>query len=145
MSAPATLDRAGILARIPHQGRMCLWDAVEGWDATHVRLSTLRHLEVDHPLRHRGQLSAVHLCEFGAQGMAVHGGLLAEAGTPPRPGRLVALRDVRLQVARIDDLAGPLVGEATLMANGEASQLYRFRILHAGVEIATGRATVALL
>ena len=55
------------------------------------------------------RLRAVHLCEYGAQAMAVHGGLLARAaGGRAKPGLLVALRAVELHVARIDDLPGVL-------------------------------------
>jgi len=87
----------------------------------------------------------VHLCEYGAQAMAVHGGLLArEAGGVARPGLLVALRGVRLHVDRIDGLSGPIECEAQQLAAGEASQQYAFRITHAGTLLAEGRATAML-
>jgi len=47
-------------------------------------------------------------------------------------------------VARIDDLDGALEGEAELLMEGEASQQYVFRIHHAGVLLAEGRAAVVL-
>ncbi|MBB1059889.1 phosphotransferase [Marilutibacter spongiae] len=138
------LDRAGILARVPHQGTMCLWDAVVDWDATSIRLHADNHRDAAHPLRRRGRLAAVHLCEYGAQAMAVHGGLLGDGeDAPPRAGMLVALRAVRLHVARVDALPGPLEGAATLLAAGPSSQQYAFEIRHAGELIAEGRAMVA--
>ncbi|MCF7221695.1 phosphotransferase [Marilutibacter chinensis] len=144
-SAGVALDRAGILARVPHQGAMCLWDAVLDWDAQRIRLQADSHRDAGHPLRHRGRLASVHLCEYGAQAMAVHGGLLAHGdGRRPRAGLLVALRAVELEVARIDDLAEPLIGEAVRIADTAAGQLYAFRIEHAGGTIAQGRALVAL-
>ncbi len=144
MTAPPVLDRAGILARVPHQGAMCLWDAVLDWDAQRIRLRADNHRDPAHPLRHRGRLSAVHLCEYGAQAMAVHGGLLAAGdGTPPRAGMLVALRGVELALACIHDLPGPLEGDAELVAAGPDSQQYAFAIRHAGDVIAEGRAMVA--
>jgi predicted hotdog family 3-hydroxylacyl-ACP dehydratase len=77
--------------------------------------------------------------------MAVHGGLLArDAGAPPRPGMLVALRGVELHVARIDGLRGELEGQAELLAAGEGSQQYAFRICHAGDLLVEGRAAVIL-
>ena len=77
--------------------------------------------------------------------MAVHGGLLAQApGAVPRAGMLVALRDVVLHVARIDDLPEALECEAQQLAASEASQLYAFRILHQQQLLAEGRATVML-
>ena len=139
------LARADIEALIPHKHAMCLWDEVLDWDARCIRLRALNHRDASHPLRSDGRLRALHLCEYGAQAMAVHGGLLArEAGGAVRPGMLVALRDVRLHVARIDDLPGALEGEAELLAAGEASQQYAFRIVHEGRVLAEGRATVML-
>lgn len=139
------LDRAGILALVPHQGAMCLWDAVVAWDAQRIRLRAGNHADPAHPLRARGRLHAVALCEYGAQAMAVHGGLLAAGqGGRAAPGVLVALRDVTLSVARIDDLDGMLEGEAELVAASAASQQYVFRIHHAGRLLASGRATAML-
>ncbi len=139
------LARAQIEALVPHKHAMCLWDEVLSWDAGRIRLRAANHRDPEHPLRADGRLRAVHLCEYGAQAMAVHGGLLArEAGGAAKAGMLVALREVRLRVARIDDLPGALEGEAELLVAGEASQQYAFRIVHAGTTLAEGRATVLL-
>ena len=139
------LDRAGILARVPHQGAMCLWDEVLDWDATRIRLRAGNHRDPVHPLRARGRLPALALCEYGAQAMAVHGGLRAgRDGGPARPGMLVALRAVTLHCQRIDELPGALECEAEVLAEGEGSQQYAFRILHDGVLLAEGRAAVML-
>ena len=139
------IDRAAILAMIPHQGAMCLWDGVDDWDAGRLRLRSASHRDPRNPLRSDGQLRALHLCEYGAQAMAVHGGLLGrDSGAAVRAGMLVALRGVALHVARIDDLTGELEGEATLLANGADSQQYAFRITHAGTLLAEGRAAVML-
>ncbi|MBU8976984.1 MULTISPECIES: phosphotransferase [unclassified Lysobacter] len=122
---------------------MCLWDEVVAWDAQSIRLRAHNHRDAAHPLRHRDRLHAVHLCEYGAQAMAVHGGLLARAaGEGVKPGMLVALRDVRLHVARFDDLPGALDVEAhCLMADAGGSQ-YRFLVTHQGAPLAEGRAAV---
>ena len=137
------IGREEILALIPHQGAMCLWDEVVAWNADSIRLRTQGHRDPAHPLRARDRLRAVHLCEYGAQAMAVHGGLLArEAGGAAKPGLLVALRGIELRVARIDDLPGALECEAQALARGEGSQQYAFRIFHAGEVIAEGRAAV---
>jgi len=139
------IDRQEILSLIPHQGAMCLWDRVLDWDADSIRLAAGNHRDPAHPLRGRGRLHAVHLCEYGAQAMAVHGGLLArEAGGMAPPGMLVALRGVELRVGRIDDLAGDLEGHAQVLARSEASQQYAFRISHQGMLLAEGRAAVML-
>ena len=82
--------------------------------------------------------------QYGAQAMAVHGGLLAREGATPRAGFLVALRGVQIQRVRIDDLPGELHGLAELLMQSDTSQQYAFRIEHAGALIAEGRAAVML-
>ena len=137
------IGREEILSLIPHQGAMCLWDEVLDWDAQSVRLAARNHVDPAHPLRSGGRLHAVHLCEYGAQAMAVHGGLLAQArGGVARPGFLVALRGVELHATRIDDLPGALEGSAELLIDSEAGWQYAFRIEHAGTLLASGRAAV---
>lgn len=140
------LAREQIEAMIPHKGAMCLWDAVVEWDARRIALRADNHRDATHPLRSRDRLHAVHLCEYGAQAMAVHGGLRARAsgGGDASPGLLVALRGVQLHVSYIDDLAGVLECEAEVLAEGEGSQQYAFRIRHAGHLLAEGRAAVML-
>jgi predicted hotdog family 3-hydroxylacyl-ACP dehydratase len=138
-------ERIDIATLVPHQGAMCLWQEVVEHDSQHVRLRAASHRDLANPLRSDGRLRALHLCEYGAQAMAVHGGLLGrESGAPVRRGMLVALRGVELHIARIDDLPGEIEGEATLLANGADSQQYAFRILHAGRLLAEGRAAVML-
>ncbi len=139
------MTRTQIEAMIPHKGGMCLWDDVVDWDAQRIRLRTRSHRDAANPLRSDGRLRAVHLCEYGAQAMAVHGGLRgAVEGGEPKVGFLVALRNVALHVARIDDLNDALECEAELLAESAASQQYAFRILHAGTVVAEGRAAVML-
>ena len=139
------ISRHDIEAMIPHKGGMCLWNEVVEWDAQRISLRSDGHRDAAHPLRSDGRLRAVHLCEYGAQAMAVHGGLRgAAAGGEPKVGFLVALRDVQLHVARIDDLADALECEAGLLAESPASQQYAFRIVHAGNVVAEGRAAVML-
>ena len=64
---------------IPHQGAMCLLDDVVAWDDQRIHARSDSHRRDDNPLRSDGRLRAVHLCEYGAQAMAVHGGLVARA------------------------------------------------------------------
>ncbi len=139
------VDRAGILALVPHQGPMCLWDEVIDWNARGIRLRARNHIDPGHPLRARDRVHAVALCEYGAQAMAVHGGLLAQAQEGrAAAGVLVALREVELHVERIDDLPGAIEGEAELVAASEASQQYVFRLFHEGRLLAQGRAAAML-
>src|SRR5690606_14960396 len=137
------IGRDEILALIPHQGAMCLWDEVAEWDAQRIRLRAYSHRDSANPLRSHDRLRAIHLCEYGAQAMAVHGGLRARAaGGRAAPGLLVALRGVAVHRARIGDLPGPLEGEAELLVDGDGGWQYAFRVTHAGELLAEGRAAV---
>jgi predicted hotdog family 3-hydroxylacyl-ACP dehydratase len=140
------LSREAIEALIPHSGGMCLLDAVIDWDPQRIHCRSDSHRRADNPLRHRDRLHALHLCEYGAQAMAVHGGLLAGAeGTIARPGLLVSLRGVQLARTRIDTLDAPLEVVAELLMGSAASWQYAFRVESDGAELARGRAAVMLL
>lgn len=130
---------------IPHQGAMCLLERVVDWNEQDIRLATTTHASSENPLRSDGRLRAIHLCEYGAQAMAVHGALKARAsgGTAP-PGMLVSLRAVALHCDHIEELAGELFVEAHCLQAGTASQQYSFRILHGATLLAEGRAAVLL-
>ena len=140
MPPPERID-----ALIPHAGGMCLLDRIVTWDEERVVLATASHRRADNPLRSGGRLRCVHLCEYGAQAMAVHGGLLAaaEGGRAP-PGVLVSLRDVILAADFVDGLPGELRVEAVRLHGAPGSWQYRFSVSHAGRELARGRAAVML-
>jgi predicted hotdog family 3-hydroxylacyl-ACP dehydratase len=137
------LDKAHWSALIPHQGTMCVLDTVVQWDDATIHARTASHARADNPLRRDGRLHALHLCEYGAQAMAVHGGLLAAAaGGRAAPGLLVSLRDVQLAREYVEELPSELdVFGERLLATQQSWQ-YAFRIEHDGVLIASGRAAV---
>lgn len=137
------LPKSDWSALIPHAGAMCLLDEVVAWNAVRIHARTESHRRSDNPLRSDGRLRAVHLCEYGAQAMAVHGGLLARAaGGTAKPGYLVSLREVELRVERIDDLDGALDVHAERLLGGDGSWQYGFRVEYRGVLLASGRAAV---
>jgi predicted hotdog family 3-hydroxylacyl-ACP dehydratase len=145
MRLSGELGRDWIEARIPHQGRMCLIDAVVHFDAEHIRCSSNAHRAPDHPLRARGRLGIACGVEFAAQAMAIHGALTARnPGARPRAGLLAALRGVRMYAARLDDVASPLICEAARVAGDEATALYDFTLRSADARLMSGRATVVL-
>lgn len=130
---------------IPHQYEMCMLERVLEWDQNAIRLATDTHRSQTHPLRHEGRLRAVHLCEYGAQAMAVHGALKARAaGGAAAPGMLVSLRSVNFSRDFVEDLPGELVVEAHCLQASAATLQYQFRVTHAGDLIAEGRAAVML-
>ena len=137
------MPHADIAALIPHQGGMCLLEDVVEWDDTRIVLTTSTHRALDNPLRVDNKLRAVHLCEYGAQAMAVHGALKAAPERAP-PGMLVSLRSVTFSREYIHDLAGLLRVEAVCLQATDSSQQYNFRISHDGEPIAEGRAAVLL-
>ncbi|MGH8234554.1 MAG: phosphotransferase [Rhodanobacteraceae bacterium] len=142
---PRRLSKQDWAHLIPHAGGMRLLDEVIDWDAMHLHACSASHRRADNPLRADGVLHAVNLCEYAAQAMAVHGALCARAkGDRARLGFLVALRDIVLEVERIDDLPGRLqVHVECLLATGGSLQ-YALRADHRGQILASGRAAVML-
>jgi predicted hotdog family 3-hydroxylacyl-ACP dehydratase len=108
MTGPATLDRAGIAARIPHRDRMCLLDRLVHWTMEGIDCRSASHRDADNPLRSAGGLLAPCAIEYAAQAMALHGSLVAPSGDAPRPGYLASVRQVRLSVATLHDVPGEL-------------------------------------
>lgn len=137
------MAREDIAALIPHQGGMCLWEHIVDWDDARIVLTTTSHRSLENPLRANDRLRAVHLCEYGAQAMAVHGALKAAPERAP-PGMLVSLRSVTFTRDYVDDLTDALRVEAICLQAGDSSQQYSFKITHAGEVIAEGRAAVLL-
>ena len=138
------LDRAWIAAHIPHQGTMCLLNAVLAWDETRIVCEALSHTHVDNPLRAEGRLGAATGVEYAAQAMAVHGGLLAPAGAEPTQGYLTSVRSLSLHTERLDDLAGPLRVSAERLSGDERLMLYQFHLHHGERCLLEGRASVVL-
>jgi predicted hotdog family 3-hydroxylacyl-ACP dehydratase len=139
-----TLDHAWIAARIPHQGSMCLLDAVTDWSPDHIECRATGHGDAAHPLREAGRLGAASGIEYAAQAMAVHGALVAGANDAPRQGYLTSVRGVTLHVDRLDDLHGPLSVRAERLSGDANNVLYRFTVHHGGRCLLEGRAAVVL-
>lgn len=132
-------------ALIPHQGNMSLLDEVIAFDPDHIHARSASHRSPDNPLRSAGILHAVHLCEYGAQAMAVHGALCAQAeGGRARPGLLAALRAVELHCSRVDTLGGALDIHARRLLASASGWQYEFEVLHGTRLLARGRAMVML-
>lgn len=147
MLSPASCERdhAWISAHIPHQGSMCLLDAVTEWDETHIVCRASSHRTLDNPLRANQQLSAVCGIEYAAQAMAVHGALLAPPNNPvARVGYLVSVRGTRLHVLRLDDIAADLQIDASCITRSENNILYQFNVSAAEKVLLTGRAAVVV-
>ncbi len=139
------IGREEILKHVPHAGPMCLIDEVASWDASRIVCIARNHAREDHPLRRFGRLSALHLIEYGAQAMAIHGALLErERGAKAQPGMLVSVRDFQTTVLVLDSLAGELTIEAHSQMARPGALIYEFRCRHEGSAIASGRVAVML-
>jgi predicted hotdog family 3-hydroxylacyl-ACP dehydratase len=136
---------ADIRELIPHGGSMCLLERVVSWDALCLRAATTTHRQADNPLLRNGKLDSVHLCEYGAQAMALHGGLLAQQrGERAAPGLLVSLRDVVLRPIAVQECAGELeVFALRLLGDGNGWQ-YEVKVSNQSRELASGRVAVVL-
>ncbi|MHB1059349.1 MAG: phosphotransferase [Rhodanobacter sp.] len=138
------LDKTDWAHLIPHAGAMCLLDAVLAWDERTIHAASAGHARAGNPLRGEHGLHAVHLAEYGAQAMAVHGALLARArgDEAVRPGMLVSLRDVQLFAEYVDRLEGELDVHGECLYADDSGAQYAFRVEHRGRLLASGRAAV---
>lgn len=151
LSCPPTLNRGEIERRIPHQGAMCLLDAVLSWDDDRISCRATSHGAAGNPLRAHGRLGAACGVEYAAQAMAVHGALVGEsrhggdgASAPARAGYLASLREVILYVERLDTVGGPLTVNAERITGDANTVLYSFAVQDAAQTLLTGRAVVVL-
>jgi len=142
----AALDHAWIAAHVPHQGSMCLLDAVESWSPERIRCRAVSHRDPANPLRAGGRLGALTGIEYAAQAMAVHGALRA-GGQPcasSRPGMLGSARAVECLVSQLDDIADDLQVEAECLSADDRALLYAFTLSAGGRPLLRGRASVVL-
>lgn len=124
---------------------MRLLDAVEAWDETTIRCRTATHRDPDHPLRYRGRLSVSVGLEYAAQAMGVHAGLLdRDRQTEGRIGYVGSVRDVVFGADRLDGTDADLMVEATRLAEGDQSYMYRFRVALGDRTVIEGRASIFL-
>lgn len=145
MTAPATLDRAGIAARIPHSGTMCVLERLVHWSDDEIVCTTGTHRAADNPMRSAHGLLAPVLIEYAAQAMALHGGLRAPPGAAPTPGYLASVRSVRFGLLRVDTVEGELQVRAQRLAGDDRQVMYGFSVQDAQSRVlAEGRATVVL-
>jgi predicted hotdog family 3-hydroxylacyl-ACP dehydratase len=130
---------------IPHQGAMCLLDEVVSWAQDAIVCRARSHLAADNPLRRAGRLGAVCGIEYGLQAAALHGALTAGGGRQA-PGYLASLREVAIEVDRLDDPAiGVLAVQASLILREASGLIYLFRLrAEDGRALLSGRATIAL-
>ena len=137
----APLGRDWLAANLPHQGAMCLLDAIVDWSDAGLRAVAQGHRSNANPLRRGAELPVTAAIEYAAQAAAAHGALLASR--PSGAGMLVAVRGVEFHARRLDDLAGALDVAVEPLGGGDSGVIYRFEVSSAGRPLASGRLTVA--
>ncbi|MFK5913387.1 MAG: hypothetical protein QM484_03360 [Woeseiaceae bacterium] len=131
---------------IPHSDDMCLLDRVDFWDENKIVCYSNSHLLQTNPLRREESLSSVHLLEYAAQAMAVHGGLHdRQQGTQMTEGYLAALRDVDIDLCELDTIQTELRIEADKILSQGGNMIYTFSVLSEEKELVSGRATVVAI
>lgn len=119
------ITKTEIAELLPHSGNMLLIDRVDAWDEHSIRCRSDNHRNPDHPLRMHGHLSALHLVEYGAQAMGIHGALLKGA---LQAGYLAAVRDVHLMADTLDAVDSSLHIEATALAKSGQGVIYQLHV-----------------
>lgn len=133
-----------IPALIPHAGRMVLIDRVRSWNDDEITCLTRTHAAPDNPLRNEAGVPALAGAEYGAQAAAIHGGLLGRRAD----GYLVALRDLVLNVDKLDDIQGDMVVYARCRGADDRSKIYLFELRNDGdadMPLVSGRVTIAIM
>jgi predicted hotdog family 3-hydroxylacyl-ACP dehydratase len=128
---------------IPHAGTMSLLNGVLSWDDKQIVCQAISHTSQENPLRCDQGLSALQGIEYGAQAMAVHGGLLArEQNKKTVPGFLAALRQINIHVEWLDKIKEPLLVKATQLLSDGGHYMYEFSLSANDQLLLAGRATV---
>ncbi|GAA5169958.1 3-hydroxylacyl-ACP dehydratase [Viridibacterium curvum] len=135
-----------IAAHVPHAGDMCLLESVTHWDAQGLTAQTRQHRNPQMPLFSHARLGVACGVEIAAQGMALHGALLAgqSEAERPRAGFLASLRDVRFHVSRLDDIDAALQISVQRLSGDDNTVLYQFSVTGDGRPLLEGRAAVML-
>ena len=118
------INKAEIATLIPHSGNMVLIDEVSSWNETEIFCHSNTHRNLDNPLRANQQLSALNLIEYGAQAVAIHGGLLDSS----KAGFLAAIRNAQLSIQRIDQLNSELMIHATATIQTDSGVIYQLHL-----------------
>jgi len=130
------LTKPDIEAMIPHSGCMCLLEQVLSFSNAGIVCRTESHLNADNPLKTNGKLSKMHLIEYGAQAIAVHGGLLEQqsGNNEPKLGYIATVKNVKWGV--FNPLTEFLEIKANAIMGDETSKLYEFTITDAQLKYA---------
>ena len=138
------IEKDEICELIPHDGLMCLLDKVSEWDDKRIVCSSGTHRNADNPLRSGRGLPVTALIEYGAQAMAIHGGILAKSENRKiLGGYIAALRNVSIaSVADVSSINISLRVEAIMQMSSGGNMIYDFTVKADQQRLVSGRATV---
>lgn len=140
------IEHDELCSLIPHSFDMCLIDRVESWDEDQIVCYSNSHLSLTNPLRREQNLSSIHLLEYAAQAMAVHGGLLGrKKEIEMTEAYLAALREVDIHLCELSDVKTELRIEAKKILSQDGNMIYTFSVSSAERELTSGRATVVAI
>ncbi len=128
------LLKADIEALIPHSGGMCLLENVSEYSEEEIVCQTQSHLLKDNPLKVKGKLSNMHLIEYGAQAIAIHGGLIEKEQKKDQAGgsRIGYIASVKSVVwGAFNPLTMKLTVRAKALVMDEMMKQYHFSICDA--------------
>lgn len=137
----AELDHAGIAARVPHTGRMCLLDRVLYWDERSLRCAAISHLHADNPMREAAGLAALAGIEYAAQAAAVHSALV-HGTAEPRSGVLAALKNVTAVRPWLPETTNEIIVEVTLLHRDPAGGIFAFTLFAESECVLSGQFTL---
>ncbi len=144
MTTSILFNKAQIEALIPHKANMCLLEEVHTYTQDQICCRTSTHLSPDNPLKQNGMLSKMHLIEYAAQAIAIHGGILDRENTcKPRLGYIAAVKSV--EWFGFDTTAKFLEVRGSVVLSDDNSKLYDLTVIHPdGTISCTARVLVAL-
>lgn len=144
MIAQGKLDKSQIESLIPHKSGMCLLEEVCSYSHEIICCRTSTHLNSDNPLKQNGVLSQMHLIEYAAQAIAIHGGILdCENSSESRLGYIAAVKSVEWFDFDVD--AKFLEIHGTVVLADDNSKLYDLDVMHPdGTKACATRVLVAL-
>jgi predicted hotdog family 3-hydroxylacyl-ACP dehydratase len=134
-----------ICTRLPHAGRMCLLDRLEGWDDESIACRASSHRDPGNPLRTHNCLHAVCGVEYAAQVMALHGSLLSAPDTLPVMGYLASVRDLKLSIEDLSQVPEDLHIRAQRLSGDNLGFIYEFEILGGDRTLMAGRVAARLM
>lgn len=124
-----TLGKLDIEELIPHSEGMCLLEKVTSYSPEEIICQTRSHLDDSNPLKIDGQLSKMHLIEYGAQAVAIHGGLLEKqdiSSAEPKVGYIAMVKSVKW--GDFDRYTPFLEIKAIQVMADEMTKLYEFDV-----------------